>query len=65
MYYILPIPVIIVAVIVKLVSDRYKLKLFGTISKFIIIIGVMLSIYLYAAYYGYDMLEYARNILGL
>ena len=65
MYFILPIPIILVAVIVKLVSDRYKLKSFITISKVVIILGVMLFIYLYSAYLGYDMLEYARVLLGL
>lgn len=64
MYYILPIPIIIIAVIVKLVSDRYKLKLFGIISKIVIILGVLLFIYLYTAYLGYDMLEYARTLLS-
>lgn len=60
MYHILPIPIIILAVIVKLVSDRYKLKIFSKICKIIIILGVIVFIYLYAAYLGYDMLEYIK-----
>ena len=64
MYYLLPIPIILVAAIVKLVSNRYKLKLFSAISLVVIILGVMLFIYLYSAYLGYDMLEYARALLG-
>lgn len=63
MYYMLPIPIIILAVIVKLVSDRYKLKIFSTISKILIIIGVIAFMYLYAAFYGYDALEYLKVLL--
>ena len=33
MYYLLVLPVIFLAVIVKLVSDRYKLKIFSKICK--------------------------------
>lgn len=60
MYYLIPIPIVFLAVIVKLVSDRYKIKLLSSISKVIIIIGVIAFIYFYAAYYGYDMLEYVK-----
>lgn len=60
MYYLIPIPIVILAVIVKLVSDRYKIKLFSIISKIVIIIGVIAFIYFYAAYLGYDMLEYVK-----
>lgn len=60
MYYLIPIPIVILAVIVKLVSDRYKIKLFSIISKIVIIIGVIAFIYFYAAYLGYDILEYVK-----
>lgn len=60
MYYLIPIPIVFLAVIVKLVSDRYKIKLLSSISKVIIIIGVIAFIYFYSAYYGYDMLEYVK-----
>lgn len=64
MYYLIPIPIVILAVIVKLVSDRYKLKIFSTISKLVIIIGVIAFIYFYAAYLGYDMLEYIKLLFN-
>ncbi len=60
MYYLIPLPIVFLAVIVKLVSDRYKIKLFSFISKIIIILGIIAFIYFYAAYLGYDMLEYAK-----
>lgn len=58
MYYLIPIPIVLLAVIVNLVSNRYKLKIFSTISKIVIILGVIAFIYFYSAYLGYDMLEY-------
>ena len=45
MYYLIPIPIVIFAVIIKLVSDRYKLKIFSAISKIVIILGVIAFIY--------------------
>ena len=49
MYYLLVLPVIFLAVIVKLVSDRYKLKIFSKICFVIIVIGVILFVYLCAS----------------
>lgn len=63
MYYLLVIPVLFLAAIVKLVSDRYKLKIFSKICKIIIIIGVVLFAYLYALYNGVDVIEFINDIL--
>lgn len=63
MYYLLVIPVIFLAVIVKLVSDRYKLKIFSKICKIIIISGVVAFAYLYALYNGIDVIEFINDIL--
>lgn len=65
MYYLIPIPIVLLAVIVKLVSDRYKLKIFSLISKIIIILGVIAFIYFYAASLGYDMLEYVKVLFEI
>lgn len=65
MYYIIPIPIVIFAVIVKLVSDRYKIKIFSIISKIVIILGVIAFIYFYALYLGYDMLEYVKMLFEI
>lgn len=65
MYYIIPIPIVILAVIVKLVSDRYKIKIFSIISKIVIILGVIAFIYFYALYLGYDMLEYVKMLFEI
>lgn len=63
MLYLLTLPVIFLAVIVKLVSNRYKLKLFSKICSIIIFIGVVLFIYLFARYKGFDIIEIVYNFL--
>lgn len=63
MYYLLVIPIIFLAAIVKLVSDRYKLNIFSKICKIIIIICVVLFVYLYALYNGIDVIEFINDIL--
>lgn len=63
MYYLLVLPVIFLAVIIKLVSDRYKLKTFSKICKVIIIIGVILFMYLFASYKGYDIIQIIYDFL--
>lgn len=63
MYYLLVLPVIFLAVIVKLVSDRYKLKIFSKICKIIIILGVILFVYLFASYKGYDIIQIIYDFL--
>jgi len=62
MYYIIPIPITILAVIVKLVSKRYKLNIFNAICNIIIFLGIVAFVYLYSYYLGYDMLEYVRGM---
>lgn len=63
MYYLLVLPVIFLAVIVKLVSDRYKLKIFSKVCWIIIFVGVILFIYLFAAYKGYDLVQIIYEFL--
>lgn len=57
MLYLVVVPFIVLAAIVKLVSDRYKLKLVGKISKVVIYIGVILFIYLFASSKGFDIIQ--------
>lgn len=65
MLYLVVVPFIVLASIVKLVSDRYKLKLLGTISKVVIFIGVILFIYLFAASKGFDIIQIVINFFTL
>jgi ABC-type lipoprotein release transport system permease subunit len=63
MYYLIPIPLVFIAAIVFVVSDKYKLKIFRFISKLTIIVCVIAFIYMYAAYNGFDLLEYIKIFL--
>lgn len=65
MLYLVVVPFIVLAAIVKLVSDRYKLKLLGTISKVVIFIGVILFIYLFAASKGFDIIQIVINFFTI
>lgn len=65
MLYLVLVPIIMLAAIVKLVSDRYKLKILSTISKVVIFIGVVLFIYLYAASKGFDIVQIIINFFTL
>lgn len=65
MLYLVLVPIIMLAVIVKLVSDRYKLKILSTISKVVIFIGVVLFVYLFAASKGFDIVQIVINFFTL
>lgn len=65
MLYLVLVPIIMLAAIVKLVSDRYKLKILSTISKVVIFIGVVLFVYLYAASKGFDIVKIIINFFTL
>lgn len=62
MYHLIPLPIIFVAAIVFIVSDRYKLKTFKTVSKAIILICVLIFIYTYLNYKGFNIINYVKNI---
>lgn len=65
MLYLVVVPIIVLAAIVKLVSDRYKLKILGTISKVVIYIGVILFIHLFAVSKGFDIVQIVINFFTL
>ena len=54
MYFLIPIPIILIALIVIFVAVRFKLKTFEKISSAIIILGVLVFIFTYVQYYGSD-----------
>ncbi len=54
MYFLIPIPIILIALIVRFVAVRFKLKTFEKISSAIIILGVLVFIFTYVQYYGSD-----------
>ena len=63
MNHFLPIPFFLLAVILYIVSKDRKLKLFEIISKIVIIISVLVFIYEYAKYLGYDIFEIIHSLL--
>ncbi len=63
MNHFLPIPFFIIAIIVLIVSDRYKLKSFVIISKIVIALSVIVFILEYSKYLGYDIIEIVTSKL--
>lgn len=57
MNHFIPIPFFIIGIIIYIVSKERDLKLFKTISKFVIAISVIVFIFEYAKYLGYDIIE--------
>ena len=48
---------IVIAIIILYVSEKYKLKSFVIISKIVIALSVIVFIFEYAKYLGYDILQ--------
>ena len=65
MIHLIFIPMIFVFVIIQMVSVRYELKIFGFISKLAIIISVILLIYFFLDYKGFNIISYWKNILHI
>ena len=64
MVYLIPIPIVITAFLVKIVSVRYKLKFMESISNIVIAIGTVFFIYHYAKYCGFDISEYLKELFS-
>ena len=65
MLFLVPLPILIIAVIVKLVSDKYKLKIFSKISRLVIFLCVITFIYFYVKYLGFDIIEFVINFFTI
>lgn len=61
MFYLIPIPIVFIAVIIKMLSDRYELKVFSILSNVVIVLGILFFIYLFADYKGYNFLDIVMN----
>lgn len=57
MLYLVPVPIVILAVIVKLVADRYKVKSLSIISKIIIVVGVVFFAHFFAISRGFNIID--------
>jgi len=65
MIHLVFIPIIFVFAIIRLVSLRYEMKLFGFISKLVIIISAILLIYFFLDYKGFNVIVYLRGLLKI
>ena len=57
MLYLVAVPIIFLAVIVKLVADRYKVKTLSIISKIVIVLGVVFFIHFFAVSRGVNIID--------
>ena len=65
MIHLIFIPIIFVAAIIRLVSVRYEMKIFGFISWLAIIVSAILFIYFFLDYKGFNIIVYWRNLLHI
>ena len=65
MIHLLFIPIIFVAVIVRIISVRYELKIFGFISWLVIFLSAILFIYFYLDYKGFNIILYWKKLLHI
>lgn len=63
MIYLIFLPVIFLAVILKLIFDRSKIKALSFVMKIIIIAGIVLFIYFLLDYYGYNIFDMIRDFI--
>ncbi|MCR5186614.1 MAG: hypothetical protein K6D97_05820 [Clostridia bacterium] len=63
MYFLIFLPIIILAVILKLIFDRAKVKSLGFILKIVIIASSVLFAYFLLDYYGYNVFDMAREFV--
>ena len=64
MLYLVVVPIILLAVIVRLISDRYKIKSFSVLSTIVIILGVLFFIYAFADYNGYNIFNMLKSFFS-
>lgn len=55
--YLVAVPVVIIAVVVKVVSDRYKVDILSKIAKIVIILGVLFFAHFYAVSKGFNIID--------
>jgi len=63
MFFVIFIPIILLAVILKFLFDRVQIKFLGFIMKIIIIVSSILLIYFYTDYLGFNIFEKVRALV--
>ncbi len=57
MLYLVPVPIIVIAVMVKVVSDTYKIKPLAILSRIVIAVGMVFFIHLFAVSKGFNIID--------
>ena len=63
MFFLIFLPIIFLAVILKLIFDRAKIKSLGFILKIVIIASSVLFVYFLLDYYGYKIFDMSREFV--
>lgn len=65
MYYLIPLPIIFIAAIVRAVSLRYKLTIFSKIATLVLVLSSIWFIYEYCKYSGFDIIQYVLQFFKI
>ena len=57
MLYLIAVPIVIIAVVVRVVSEKYKLDIMLKISNTVIIVGVLFFMHFYAVSKGFNIID--------
>lgn len=63
MYYLIPIPIILLAAIVYIVTSFFQMKAFAKVSKIVIIVFVIVFIITFLNYYDINILKRIRDFI--
>lgn len=55
--YLVAVPIVLIAMVVKIVSDRYKVDILSKIAKIVIILGVLFFAHFYAVSKGFNIID--------
>ncbi len=55
--YLVTVPIVLIAIVVKVVSDKYKLDIMSKIAKIVIILGVLFFAHFYAVSKGFNIID--------
>lgn len=57
MLYLVALPIVVIAVVVRVVSEKYKLDIMLKISNTVIIVGVLFFVHFYAVSKGFNIID--------
>ena len=63
MLHLIPIPVLLIAHLIYVVADKYKMNITKKICKIVMIVATLAFIYTYALYKGIDLIALVINFI--